>query len=100
MSSNWPFDQPANCAVISLRQIFLEGAPILLVSHDADDHGWQFLDNLSAPQESDAMVVSFSQVVDLDPSLIQLADLPPGWRAWRESRDAQWTREQNLSEDQ
>lgn len=99
MSSHWPFDQPENCAVISLRQIILEGAPILSASHDAGDHGWQFLDN-SNSEESDVMVVSLSQVVALDPSLIQLADLPPGWRAWRESKDAQWTREENLREDQ
>jgi hypothetical protein len=39
----WPFDQPRNCAVFTTRQV-LEGAePILHVTHDSDDHGWQFL---------------------------------------------------------
>jgi hypothetical protein len=37
----WPFDQPPNCAVLTLRSIVFGGAPILYVSHDADDHGWQ-----------------------------------------------------------
>jgi hypothetical protein len=40
---DWPFDQPPDAAAITLRAV-LDGAPILLVSHDADDDGWQFLD--------------------------------------------------------
>ena len=39
----WFWDQPPNCAVITLRQIIEDGAPVLLVTHDLDDHGWQFL---------------------------------------------------------
>jgi hypothetical protein len=27
-----------------------------------------------------------------DPSVLELADLPPGWHAWRRSRDAPWQR--------
>ena len=38
-----PWHQPPNCAVITLRQIIEGDAPILLVTHDMDDHGWQFL---------------------------------------------------------
>ena len=40
---DWPFDQPPDAAAITVRAV-LDGAPILLVSHDADDDGWQFLD--------------------------------------------------------
>ena len=40
---DWPFDQRPDCAVISLREIVFESAPILHVTHDSDDHGWQFL---------------------------------------------------------
>jgi len=41
---DWPFDQLPNCAVITLRRIVFGSAPILHVTHDRDDHGWQFLD--------------------------------------------------------
>jgi hypothetical protein len=40
---DWPFDQTPRTAAITVQAI-LDGAPILLVSHDPDDDGWQFLD--------------------------------------------------------
>ena len=94
MEQTWPFDQPPNCAVITLRQIVREGAPILLVTHDEDDHGWQFLDGSEQPDPADAMMVCFSHVVDKDPTLREVADLPPGWRAWRQSVGDEWVREE------
>jgi len=32
-------------------------------------------------------------VVEIDPSLRSIADLPPGWIAWRKSRSDPWVRE-------
>ncbi len=90
----WPFDQSPNCAVITLRQIIEGAAPILHVTHDSDDHGWQFL-TLTDAKEEDALIVCFSHVVDLDPSLLKLADLPPGWHAYRESVTSEWIQEPN-----
>ena len=40
---DWPFDDPQNVAVVTTREITEENAPILLVSHDEEDGGWQFL---------------------------------------------------------
>jgi len=87
----WPFDQPRNCATISLRSVVFEGAPVLHVSHDDDDHGWQFLGG-GEFTEADACVIALHEAVALDPSVLELADLPPGWRAWRRSRSAPWKR--------
>ena len=92
MTTPWPWDQPPNCAVITLRAIVKNGAPILLVTHDLDDHGWQFLDGRDFKME-DALVVSLSEIVDLDPLIAKLADLPPGWCAWRPSTAEPWVRE-------
>jgi hypothetical protein len=93
---SWPFDQPPNCVTMSLRQIVFGGAPILHVTHDNDDHGWQFLSAGDARIE-DGVVVCLSTIVELDPSIQQLADMPPGWHAWRTSKDARWQREPMLS---
>lgn len=90
----WPFDQPRNCAVITLRQILDGRQPILHVTHGSDDHGWQFLGGQDA-REEDASVVCLSHIVELDPSDLQLADLPPGWHAWRERPVGMWSREPN-----
>jgi len=87
----WPFDQPKNCAVFTLRAIVFRGDPVLRVSHDADDHSWQFL-GLGDADVSDAAIVALSEIVSRDSTLLQVADLPPGWRAWRSSTLAPWQR--------
>lgn len=93
MNNPWSFDQPENCAVIGVRQIVHDGAPILLVTHDKDDLGWQFWDGSQEPDPSDGVIVCFSHIVDSDPSLLELADLPPEWLAWRQSPGDPWVRE-------
>ena len=94
MNDNWPFDQPKNCAVVTLRRIVFDGAPILHVTHDSADHGWQFLSLTDAPME-EGCVLCFEEIVHLDESVLELADLPPGWHAWRRSPSAPWIREPN-----
>lgn len=90
----WPFDQPPNCAVITLQQIVAGKQPILHVSHNSDDHGWQFL-GLEDARVEDGVVVCFEHILERDASLRDLADLPPGWHAWRHSPRGRWTREPN-----
>jgi hypothetical protein len=90
-SLDWPFDQQPNCAVISLCSIVFRGAPILHVTHDADDHGWQFLGAERATMK-EATVIALQEVVDLDPTVLEIADIPPGWHAWRASAASSWSR--------
>jgi len=89
----WPFDQPKNVAVITLKQIVVDKAPILRVTHDAEDHGWQFLNPSFEASSSNAYVVGLGQIVKLDPSVLEVADLPPGWVASRESVGGKWVKE-------
>ena len=70
------------------------GDPILLVCHDADDGAWQFLCG-KTNDPRDARVVGLDCVVAIDPSLRELADLPLGWRAWRDEPKQPWKREPN-----
>lgn len=88
----WPFRSPPDEAVITLKSILNEGKPILLVSHDKEDGGWQFLDGSAEPREEDAMVVSLHLMTRHDPSILELADLPEGWQAWRQSSASEWVR--------
>ena len=88
---HWPFEDPPNMAVITTRQVTEHSAPILLVSHDADDGGWQFLTGAST-LEDDARVVAMRTIWILDPSVGELADLPLGWHAWRRSSQTPWQR--------
>ena len=90
MPERWPFDDPENLAVITLKRILARKRAILLVTHD-EDGDWQFLDGQSV-REEDAAVVSLRHVTLLDPGIIGLADLPRGWRASRASPDGLWIR--------
>ena len=91
MTTNWPFPDPPNVAVITHRKIMSGAAWIQYVCHDEEDGAWQF-HPLEGTPESDAMVVGLGTVVGRDASLTQLADLPLGWCAWRESPQAAWRR--------
>ena len=88
---DWPFDQSPRAAAITVRAV-LDGAPILHVSHDEDDHGWQFLDG--RPVDTDeARLISMAEAVAIDRSVREVADLPPGWIAWRDAAGRPWQRE-------
>ena len=73
METAWPFDQPENCAVTSLRQIMQSDTPVLLVTHDDEDHGWQFLAGGDAPNMDDVVLVLFRNVIAKDVTLYDLA---------------------------
>ena len=88
---DWPFSDARNTASITTRQV-LEGAPILLVTHDAEDGGWQFLCG-TTDDPADARVVGLGRMYGRDPTLGELADLPEGWRAHRASPGLPWQRE-------
>ena len=90
----WPFDQPRNRATLTMRQVLDGSEPILLVSHDADDHGWQFIGATDASMD-DAKLVGLEHIVRLDPSVLEVADLPPGWQAIRETAGDPWTRREH-----
>jgi hypothetical protein len=57
------------------RQVIEGAEPILHVTHDFDDHGWQFLGGDA--REEDAKIIALHEAVELDPSVLQLADLLP-----------------------
>jgi hypothetical protein len=95
--NDWPFDQPPNASAITLWRIIrpVDGQPprpILFVSHNADDHGWQFLDGDDVTPKNGA-VVGMGCMLDRDPTLIEIADLPPGWVATRSKPGATWKRQ-------
>lgn len=74
-----------------MRQVMDGEEPILLVSHDEDDHGWQFIGTSDA-FVNDGVVVCLEHVVQHDPTVLAIADLEPGWHAVREYVGGPWTR--------
>jgi hypothetical protein len=93
----WPFDQPQNFAAITTKQVLESGLPILTVVHYSDDHSWAFLCG-NPYQEKDGRVIAMSEALEMDPTLRDIADLQPGWIAWRQAVGSPWQRKENDSE--
>jgi len=94
----WPFDQPQNCVTFTTRQVLEGSEPILEVYHDADDHGWQFIGSSGGSFEN-AKVVALEEIVAMDRTVLEVADLLPGWKAFRTSHEMPWQRQLNDSGD-
>ena len=87
----WLFDQERNVATVTTRQVVKENYPILSVVHYSEDHSWAFTCGTTNKSE-DLMLVGMGEVVDLDKTLYEVADLPPGWCADREAIGCEWSR--------
>jgi hypothetical protein len=86
----WPFSKPVNTGTFCTGRVANHGYPILHVSHDEDDD-WQFLDGTTEEAE-ECVLLCFGCVFDRDRTIAELADLPVGWMAWRDSPTQPWTR--------
>jgi hypothetical protein len=91
MKSNWPFEDAPNSLVHTTRGVLEEDKPILVVTHDHADGVWQFLSEIAAAA-ADARITALGEIVFHDPGVLELADLPLGWAALRDSRTAPWKR--------
>jgi predicted adenylyl cyclase CyaB len=88
---DWRFADSQDTLVVTLERILRGGSAVLLVTHDSDDGGWQFLDGEHVFEE-DGTTVLLGEMAQFDPSLLELADLPVGWYAWRDAPDQAWRR--------
>jgi hypothetical protein len=90
---DWKFSVPPHTGVYTPKTITNGEEPVLYVTHDASDGAWQF-HGASESRIEDAVLICFHHIVDKDPTIKQLVDLPLGWRAWREGVSEPWIREQ------
>ena len=90
----WPFDQRQNVAAITTKQVLEGGLPILTVVHYSDDHSWAFLCGTTDDEQA-GRVIAMSEALEMDPTLRDIADLQPGWIAWRQAVGSPWQRKKN-----
>ena len=84
----FPFREAPDTAVITCCHV-MDGAPILRVTHDAEDGMWQFLCG-GTHEDSEARVIALQEACVLDATLGALAKRPCGCVAQRSSAKAQW----------
>lgn len=78
-----------NIYVFTTKYVIKYGSPIVRVIHD-EDGDWQFLGSDNNLQETDAMIVSLSEIIEFDKTLIDIIDLPIGKQAIREDIGDTW----------
>jgi Domain of unknown function (DUF4262) len=89
---NWKFRDQPHTRIYTTKRVMKGEDLITRVFHDAEDGAWQF----HGPPESkkeDIAIVCFHHIIDKDATINQLADLQPGWCAWREDASSPWIRE-------
>lgn len=73
----------------AVRQIADGSMPILSAFYDQDVGEWCFMTDEEVLPE-DRVEARLGLIVKGDPSLLGLADLPPGWLARRDSKRSRW----------
>ena len=79
------------------------GLSVMLVSEDDECPKFGYSIGLYRNFNHPEIIVfglCLKDVVERDPSVNDLADLPLGWRAWRENVSAEWRRDARISEEQ
>ncbi len=85
------FNLPENAAIITCSHVLEKSYKVLYVSHDADeDEDWQFLCGIESHCVDDARIISLKEILNIDNSLLSIADLPVGYYATRESPCSDW----------
>ncbi|MDQ0193244.1 immunity protein Imm33 domain-containing protein [Paenibacillus wynnii] len=97
MKKSWLFEDPENLAVFTTKEILERVKPIRYVSHDEEDGAWQFHTG-EQTKEEDARIISLKEATKIDPSIMELANLPLGWIAFRKDEKEEWIREKILDE--
>lgn len=88
--SVYKFQDPENTACIVCDHVFNNDRPILHVTHDADDGGWQFMCGMDDHDESNAKIISLKQATEIDSSINDLYEMPLGVSAERETIKDKW----------
>lgn len=93
--SDWTHSEPKTSPAFTVERV-LNGAPVVLVHHDLDGF-WQFLDDAEVGEE-DARFVQLGKLLEVDPSLAEIIDLPCGFSAER-SAGSTWIRQSQFPTD-
>ncbi len=95
---DWKFPDPPHAQAFLSKTVREETESVVYVSHDLSDGAWQFLGD-SMAQGGGPVLSCLHHLIDNDPSLKELADLPPGWCAERERPGQPWVRREKRPEE-
>jgi hypothetical protein len=86
------FDPPFDTAVFTTKFVLDDNKTITFVCHELEDGAWQFLsDDFFEDFKEVAKIVGIQEIFEIDSSLLEIADLPPGFYATRKDKFDSWT---------
>lgn len=88
MINDFPFTDNPNTACFTCCHVLNENKPILYVSHDEDGY-WQFLCG-GKHTKKDARIVSLADILEIDETISDLAQLDYGEYAESEDETSNW----------
>lgn len=83
------FAESLNTAVFTTKYVLEKTSPILYVYHYEEDGAWQFSGKEECA-DSDYRVISLEEMINIDRSILELAELPLGSKAYRVDINSNW----------
>lgn len=84
------FEDGSDDLVIASRRAIHDGAAIVMVENQGGDSGWVFY--AQGSDEDGYGMVHPSHLIHQDPTLLEVADLPPNFAARRKGAGLPWAR--------
>ena len=84
------FDESKNVVCIVCDHVVNKERPIKLATHDDEDGQWGFLCGEAGHQMKNYMLISLTQIIDIDASVNDLYEMPMGYGATREEVGEEW----------
>jgi hypothetical protein len=92
-----PWDDPLDPVAVTVGEVALGERDVLLVIHDEGHGGWQFYDGDDVSQRK-PFIIPKADLLNIDPSLNEVIDLPVGWRAERRSKYHPWNKSRSYQQ--
>jgi hypothetical protein len=83
------FADALNTAVFTTKFVLNFDSPILYVYHYKEDGAWQF-SGFEECVEEDYRIISLEEMINIDSSILNIADLSFGYYALRKSKVSEW----------
>ena len=88
--ADWPFPWPVDTGVFTTTRVLEDKLPVLMVSHD-ENGDWQFLCG-TTNDSAHCRLICMGCALELDKTLVEVADLPTGWIAFRDRIGGPWNK--------
>ena len=93
------FEDSLNTAVFTTKFIVKDKKEITYITHETEDGAWQFFSNDNFDDfEEVSMILSLDEIINLDKTVLEIADLPLGYIATRETVKDKWKISKNDEE--